>query len=366
MERNSIRPIAFYLPQFHPIPENDEWWGKGFTEWTNVVKARPLYKGHYQPHLPADLGFYDLRVPEVRQAQADLAREHGIEGFCYWHYWFAEKKLLERPFNEVLNTGKPNFPFCLAWANDTWSGIWHGDPERVLIEQTYGNLEDTKRHFYEVLPAFQDPRYLSVDGKPLFVIYKPEGLPEPQDFIHCWQELALTNGLKGIYFLGLQSSCWNYVQLDFDGEIVDTLGYFWSNFNHQESNTRIYRLFQKLTKRDYYSVIRRIRKRPKIYSYQDAIDFGLPEVDPALDQYPVVIPNWDNTPRSNVRGVVLHGSTPELFRIQLEKAVAQVNERPAEKQLIFIKSWNEWAEGNYLEPDQQYGTAYLRVIKETL
>ena len=141
------RLIAFYLPQFHPIPENDQWWGRGFTEWTNVGKARPLFRGHYQPRLPADLGYYDLRVPEVREAQAELARNAGIEGFCYYHYWFGGKRLLERPFTEVINSGKPRFPFCLCWANQTWSGVWHGAPERVLIEQTYPGREDCVKHF---------------------------------------------------------------------------------------------------------------------------------------------------------------------------------------------------------------------------
>jgi len=152
----TARLIAFYLPQFHPIPENDNWWGKGFTEWTNVAKARPLFRKHYQPHVPADLGFYDLRLPEVRAAQAVMARSVGIEGFCYWHYWFAGKRLLERPFNEVLKSGEPDFPFCLGWANQTWTGIWHGAPNRILIEQTYPGRADYEKHFHALLEAFHD------------------------------------------------------------------------------------------------------------------------------------------------------------------------------------------------------------------
>ena len=168
---NKPRLIAFYLPQFHPIPENDEWWGRGFTEWTNVAKAVPLFRGHYQPHFPADLGFYDLRVPEVREAQAAMAKAYGIEGFCYYHYWFGHgRRLLERPFNEVLSSGKPDFPFCLCWANDTWTGIWHGAPNKVLIEQRYPGVEDYKAHFYALLDAFRDPRYMTVDGKKIFII----------------------------------------------------------------------------------------------------------------------------------------------------------------------------------------------------
>jgi lipopolysaccharide biosynthesis protein len=177
------RIIAFYLPQFHPIPENDAWWGTGFTEWTNTTKAKPLFPGHYQPHVPADLGFYDLRVPETREAQASMARSYGVEAFCYHHYWFAGKRLLERPLAEVLQSGRPAFPFCLCWANQTWSGVWHGAPDRILVEQTYPGEEDHRVHFSALLPAFTDKRYLLVDGKPLFVVYDPWEIPEPQPCI---------------------------------------------------------------------------------------------------------------------------------------------------------------------------------------
>ena len=202
-----IRAIAFYLPQYHPTKENDEWWGKGFTEWTNVAKARPLFKGHIQPHIPADLGFYDLRLSESREAQAALAQKYGIEGFCYWHYWFGNgKRLLERPFNEVLKSGKPDFPFCLAWANHSWmKKLW--DPnatfkDKLLMEQTYPGDDDIKAHFYTVLPAFQDKRYITVNGCPLFLIYAPLDYKEVSRFIEMWRSLALQNGLKGIYFVG--------------------------------------------------------------------------------------------------------------------------------------------------------------------
>src|SRR5664280_2947039 len=195
--------IAYYLPQFHPIPENDLWWGKGFTEWTNVGKAKPLYNGHYQPRIPADLGYYDLRVPEVREAQSELAKLYGIEGFCYWHYWFGHgKRLLERPFNEVLKSGKPDFPFCLSWANETWKGFSHGLKNRnILIEQLYTGKDDYEAHFYEVLPALKDKRYMSIDGKPVFMIYMPHQLPDPRSFIDLWQNLSVKNGLDGMFFI---------------------------------------------------------------------------------------------------------------------------------------------------------------------
>ena len=191
------RVLAFYLPQFHPIPENDEWWGRGFTEWRNVAKARPLYGRHYQPRIPADLGMYDLRVPETRAAQADLARAYGVEAFCYWHYWFAGRRILERPFNDVLRMKEPNFPFCLAWANQTWTGIWHGLHDKILIEQTYPGREDYIAHFRAVLPAFLDDRYVRVDGKPLFYVYVPKELPNSREFTDLWRELALEAGFNG-------------------------------------------------------------------------------------------------------------------------------------------------------------------------
>jgi len=193
------RLIAFYLPQFHPIPENDQWWGPGFTEWTDVAKAKPLFPGHYQPHIPADLGFYDLRVPETRAAQAELARKAGIEGFCYWHYYFAGKRLLERPFNEVLASGEPDFPFCLGWANHKWVGR-----QGLLIDQTYPGPADHEAHFYSVLPAFHDRRYIRVKNKPLFLIFYPKGLPDAKAFIDQWQNLAVKNGLEGIHFVANQ------------------------------------------------------------------------------------------------------------------------------------------------------------------
>jgi lipopolysaccharide biosynthesis protein len=201
-----VKVVAFYLPQFHPIPENDEWWGKGFTEWTNVGKAKPLFKGHYQPRVPADLGYYDLRMPEIREAQATMAKEAGIYGFCYWHYWFGDgKQLLERPFNEVLTSGKPDFPFCLGWANESWEEkSWNANDaktNRLLIEQKYPGKEDNDLHFFSLLNAFKDKRYIRVNGKPVFLIYKPEKYKDIHFFIEQWNHLARINGLEGSILL---------------------------------------------------------------------------------------------------------------------------------------------------------------------
>ena len=219
------RVIAFYLPQFHPIPENDKFWGRGFTEWTNVAKAKPLFRGHYQPRIPADLGFYDLRLPEVREAQAAMASDAGIEGFCYWHYWFGNgKKLLERPFEEVLSSGQPDFPFCLAWANHDWTTkTWqNGGRKEMIVQQTYPGEKDHISHFNYVLPAFLDHRYIKVDGKPLFLILEPYYFKGLTLFMDLWRKLAVEHGLKGIYFVGMGNST-STVKKNGDGTVERVL-----------------------------------------------------------------------------------------------------------------------------------------------
>lgn len=354
------RLIAFYLPQFHPIPENDRWWGKGFTEWINVAKARPLFRGHYQPHIPADLGFYDLRVPETRLAQAEMAQAHGIEGFCYWHYWFAGQRLLERPFNEVLSSGKPDFPFCLAWANQSWTGVWHGAPDRILVEQTYPGDKDYEAHFYAVLPAFTDSRYLKVAGKPVFLVYHPRGLPDAKRFTDYWRELALKVGLKGLYFVGVAPQAWPPDIHGFDATVVSNLAEI---IAHLDPLFRLERIARKKLGTSIQKIVKKIYQRPSIYLYEQVIKYALPPLDEDSVQYPCVIPNWDNTPRSGINGVVFHKSSPDLFRIHLKQAIAQVAPRAPEQRLVFIKSWNEWAEGNYLEPDQRFGLAYLKALQ---
>ena len=214
------RIIALYLPQFHPIPENDKWWGAGFTEWTNVAKAKPLFRGHLQPRIPADLGFYDLRLPEVRELQASLAKESGIEGFCYYHYWFGRgRQLLERPFNEVVACGRPDFPFCLCWANHTWSNkTWERksaiQKDSVLIEQQYPGVEDDIAHFNSLLAAFKDRRYMTVDGKLLFVLYNPYDMPHVERFMETWRKLARENGLPGFHFVGMTPSTLTFKQME--------------------------------------------------------------------------------------------------------------------------------------------------------
>ncbi|MBJ6751580.1 glycosyltransferase WbsX family protein [Geomonas anaerohicana] len=364
-QQRKARVIGFYLPQFHPIPENNAWWGPGFTEWTNTAKAKPLFGGHVQPHLPADLGFYDLRVSETREAQAELAQEYGIEGFCYWHYWFAGKRLLERPFNEVLALGRPGLPFCLGWANDSWTGVWHGCPGRMLIEQTFPGPEDEKAHFEAMLPAFTDERYITVEGKPLFFVYNPPNLPDQRRFTDHWRELAVKAGLKGIYFVGNANTMrWVPEEHGFDAVVPHNPG-FTTHWVFNKPPTKLDDFSMKLTGKNLKELWRGWFPTPNRMDYEEYIKIALAPLQ-RDNQFPCVVPNWDNTPRCGVRGYVLTGSTPELFRRHLRDAIAQVAERDPDKRIIFLKSWNEWAEGNYVEPDQEFGRGWLNACKQEL
>lgn len=351
------RLIAYYLPQFHPIKENDEWWGKGFTEWTNTAKARPRFPGHYQPHVPADLGFYDLRLPEARNAQAELASHYGIEAFCYYHYWFGNnRRLLQRPFNEVLATGQPNFPFCLCWANDTWSGIWHGTPDRILMKQEYPGPDDDQNHFATLLPAFKDPRYLSLAGKPVLVVWRPFGFPDPKATVYRWREMADKAGLTGLYMIGIYRP---------GSPAPEAIGFDASIYNHNPP-LRDWGDWRNPVKLAYNRCLRKLGV-PTLYHYEQAITYFLPDTLPAT-RYPSVIHNWDNTPRSGANGLVFHGSTPALFGKALRKAF-DLTRTPAHAEngrFVFLKSWNEWAEGNHLEPDLRDGHAFLEVIQNEL
>ncbi len=348
------RVIAFYLPQFHPTPENDLWWGKGFTEWTNVAKAKPLFPGHDQPRFPADLGYYDLRVPETRVAQAELARRYGVEAFCYWHYWFGGKRLLHRPFEEVLAAKEPDFPFCLAWANQSWTGIWHGAPDRMLMEQVYDSGKDDDAHFRVLSRAFMDPRYLRVDGKPLFIVYDPKGLPDSRRTTDRWRELALRDGHPGLYLLALiqRSAPWDPRGLGFDGAVLSNQSRILAERESLHGESLPIRWQRDLRGRV-----------PNLFDYRDAMRFFLSRKPVDYPCYPCVVPNWDNSPRSGKSAMIFHNSTPELFRIHAGEAFEMVQGLPPSERLVFVKSWNEWAEGNYVEPDLRYGHGYLQVIK---
>ncbi|MCE5324676.1 glycoside hydrolase family 99-like domain-containing protein [bacterium] len=361
-QQRKVRIIAHYLPQYHPIPENDEWWEKGFTEWTHVTRAKPLFRGHKQPKFPADLGYYDLRLPESRIAQAELARQYGIEGFCYWHYWFAGRRILETPFSEVLESGVPDFPFCLAWANHSWSAAWVGLPDKVFLEQTYPGPKDYEAHFYALLPAFNDHRYITVDGKPLFIVFRPTHLPEPRQFADQWHCLAEKSGLKGIFIMGIccspwDMSSWTPGDYGFDGCLTTTgLSPTGSSLLHNNEEITLDKL--KIAIRSFF-------KRPVIHDYTKCVSNAF-SPSPLPDYcFPAVLSNWDNTPRHGFsRGLVYRGCTPEAFRKHLRDGIDKVIERPIDHRLVFIRSWNEWAEGNYLEPDHEYGRAFLTVVSD--
>ncbi len=352
----SVRILSFYLPQYHPIPENDEWWGKGFTEWTNTAKARPLYRGHHQPNVPADLGFYDLRLPEAREAQAILAKTYGIHGFAYWHYWFGDgRTLLEKPFLEIMRLGKPDLPFCMAWANQTWTGTWHGLKNKILIQQTYPGREDEIHHFHYLLPAFHDPRYIRVHDKPVFIIFNPESLPDSKAFTARWNEMAIKEGLPGIYFIGIRYLGWDHRADGFNAKTIHQPIHYLEIYEHHLLH-KIRNAFRR----------RLTGAIPLVADYGRLIRSYNFHRFPDQDFIPSVVPNWDNTPRSGRRGYVFQCSTPELFRDHLRQAIRFVRERPESDGLLFIKSWNEWAEGNYLEPDLRWGHSYLQAVRDAL
>lgn len=366
--------LAYYLPQYFPIPENDYWWEPGFTEWTNVTKAKPLFKGHNQPRFPLDLGYYDLRVSETREAQASLAYEYGIYGFCYYNYWFGDGKvILDRVSKEVLESGKPDFPFCFCWANESWKGVWFGaDNQQILIEQQYLGENDYVNYFYYLLDFFKDERYIKVDGKPLFQIYKVSDIPDLTIFVNTFRDLALKEGFPGIYLVGGIPSTdltWDPRKFNLDavvGSEFSAMRYWKENIIRPRSQ-----FFQHLLDRlkgRIFPVEKDFekRKKPVVIEYEDAISHLITELEFDYPFFPVCIHDWDNSPRSTSRSLILHNSTPELFRKHLKKGLEKVKHLPESERFVFLKSWNEWGESNALEPDKKWGHAYLKVIKEEL
>lgn len=377
------RVIAYYLPQFHPIPENDKYWGKGFTEWTNVAKAKPLFKGHYQPRIPADLGFYDLRLPEVREQQAQMAREAGIEGFCYWHYWFGNgKRLLQRPFNEVVQSGKPNFPFCLAWANHSWkTSTWeNGGKDRMIVEQRYLGEEDYTMHFQEVLPSFRDKRYITIEDKPLFAIFDPYNFRDVSNFIKTWQRLAKENGLKGIYFIVICNST-STLQRNADGTLKRVTPNLQSservyndllNLGFDGINSFGKSRAEMLCMGKYARIAKKLLHQYLPFLPTHCIDyekitqhFFAPE-DSWQNVYPSIFPQWDRTPRAGSSEGVYIKATPTSFKKHIQDALNVIKNKDVQHQILFLRSWNEWGEGNYVEPDLKYGHGFLDAIQETI
>ncbi len=374
------RVIAYYLPQFHPVPENDKFWGKGFTEWTNVAKAKPLFKGHIQPRIPADLGFYDLRLAEVRKEQAELAKEAGIEGFCYWHYWFGNgKQVLEMPFNEVVKTGEPDYPFCLGWANHDWTTkTWDKGKSlstaTTIFKQEYPGVEDHISHFNALLPAFKDHRYITVDGKLLFAIFGAKGFKNVKEFMTIWNKLAKENGLNGFHFVALVPSV-PELGLDKLKNINDVIrdNFKWyyeqgfdaiNSINLKYAEVKTGGMFHKA----FYAFVRRMTFLSAVerYDYLKIMQNYYTEVDKDENVYPQLLAGWDRSPRSGEKAIVYYNSNPTTFKTAAKMAVDVVMNKDEQHRIIFLNSWNEWGEGAYMEPDQEFGKGKIEALRSVL
>jgi lipopolysaccharide biosynthesis protein len=357
-----VKTIAFHLPQFHPIDENNGWWGNGFTDWTNATKAMPLFSGHYQPHLPADLGFYDLRLPEARAAQAELASEYGIHGFCYYHYWFNGRRLLERPVDEILTSGEPVFPFCFCWANENWSRRWDGREHEILIEQNY-SAEDDINHIRSLIPAFADSRYIRIGGKPLFLVYRSTALPDPRATTDRWRREVDRAGLPGLYLIRVESH----------GEQIDPIehgfdaGLEFQPFSAAFWAARLHRF--KWWHRRTLGTRQQLFQKNSVLSYPKLVKAAIELPKPRYPWIRSACPSWDNTARRKEGGVIIHGSTPELFETWVRALTMQIKSTQYQngvERLLFINAWNEWAEGNHLEPCQRWGRAYLEALRRAI
>ncbi|WP_418263875.1 glycoside hydrolase family 99-like domain-containing protein [Flavobacterium faecale] len=364
-----IQFLAYYLPQFHPIPENDNWWGKGFTEWTNVTKAKPLFKGHYQPILPADLGFYDLRVPEVQIQQAELAKEYGVDGFIYYQYWFGNgKMLLERPAESMLKNKKIDIPFCFCWANETWKGIWHGlDNPDVLMRQTYQGEQGYRDYFNYLTPFFKDERYIKVDNKPMFHVFRLDDIPDLKLFINVFNEMAIECGFEGVYFVATGNvSSMNVLENE---SVYGVVGV--DIFNDIRYNQKTYFDRQSILGRienKIYTIVGYTngvgkRLKPLILDYAKGVE-KLNVRFPHKKYISCVFPNWDNSARSGKKSLIFKNALPQAWQNHLTRAVNELKKNKTNPQFIILKSWNEWGEGNHLEPDQKFGFQRLEIVKK--
>lgn len=358
--------IAYYLPQFYPCEFNDKWYGKGFTEWTNVGKAKSLFAGHYQPKVPADLGYYDLRVPEVAEKQAELARESGVFGFAYWHYWWAGKMLLNMPAERMLETLKPDFPFMFAWANENWfKKLWDKDVKKdtLIMEQTYPGEEDNRAHFEYCLPFFKDKRYLTFDGKPMFLIYHPLNFPEVKSFIQQWDKWIKIEGVADSFY-------WMACAKD-GGEYENTVSLGFDAVNFSVGGERKgQRVYDNKFSIGYwmYSLkwhLNQLLSKPSTFDYNTIIKtIWVDEYDSKENVIPTVIPNWDHTPRSGSKGDVFIDATPNNFYKLAYNVLSKVRKKG--NKIVMLKSWNEWAEGNYMEPDIRFGKGFIEALNKAI
>ncbi len=343
-----VKLVAFYLPQFHPIPENDAAWGPGFTEWMQVARARPLYVGHRQPRLPRDLGFYDLRLPETRLAQSRLASEFGISAFCYYYYWFNGERLLERPLEEVLASGEPDFPFCICWANENWSRRWDGRESDVIIGQRYAD-GFARRFINDVIPILRDPRYLRFNGKPVLLVYRVRQIPHMREVIDIWRQECRDAGIGEVHLCGVRlPDIVDVHSLGFDAA-VDFPPHHIPLRNVTAALTGLDADFNGLAYDYDYAV--RSSLATKGFGYRKPVHRG-------------VMLAWDNTPRRGTAAHIAHGATPELYEKWLAGVLDQeLRNGPGDEAMIFINAWNEWAEGTNLEPDTEFGYGFLNATQ---
>jgi hypothetical protein len=350
------------LPQYYPFKENDEWWGKGFTEWTNVGKAKPLFRGHYQPKVPADLGYYDLRVPEVAEEQAELAREAGVIGFCYWHYWFGNgRTLLEMPIQRVLKTGKPDFPFCFSWANHSWldKAFNSTGTDKMLMEQLYPGEKDNEEHFYHCLDAFKDKRYMRYNGCPVFLIFDAVGLPNAKEFINQWNYLIKNEGVAEKFYFIANIFSESYFDLEINN------GFDCISLNAGRHSKIQYDLYHRILCWFRNNIDLSSITGPMLVDYNQLIKhIWDDEYDSRDDVVPTIIPNWDHTPRSGRKGTVYVNATPDNFERLSKKVFFYVMKK--QQKIVMLKSWNEWGEGNYMEPDLKYGRGFINALRNAI
>lgn len=354
-----MKAIAIHLPQFHPFPENDVWWGKGFTEWTNVVKATPRFTGHYQPHLPSDLGFYDLRLEETRIAQAELARAHGIFGFCYYHYWFNGKRLLHRPLDDMLKTKTPDFPFMLCWANENWTKRWDGLDNEVLVKQNYSLTDDEAHIRFLCEKYFSDVRYIRVDNKPFFIVYRPGLFPNVSKTLELWRDIAIKLGIGELY-IGYMHDSWLNLTLEntgFDCAIEPQPDF--GDLPPRLGLSRTNRFLSSL------GISRSPYLRDNIYDYAQYAE-KMMRREIVENRYPGITPMWDNSARRKTDATLFEGANPETYKKWLEHILWQYQKINCRNKFVFINAWNEWAEGNHLEPCQRWGLKYLEATKAAL
>ncbi len=374
-----MRPIAFYLPQFHAIPENDEWWGEGFTEWTNMKAATPLFDGHLQPRIPLDNNYYNLLDEKTMEWQVELAKKYGLYGFCFYHYWFNGHMLLEKPMEMMLNNPNINFPYMICWANEPWTNAWKADGnEKTLIAQHYGREKEWKQHFEYLLQFFKDKNYIVENNKPMLLIYRPEIIECLNEMLDYWNELAIEVGFSGIDFAYQQVS---YYLLDskdeshFKYRVEYQPGYARYDVQKQSAGLSQYLLpiktkirnivygFDKKAKTNLSSKLTRQK-----LSFEDYDELCQSIINRKADDEKSVagmFVDWDNTPRRGDRGRVCLGSTPEKFQHYMTEQIKNVNEN-YQNDMLFIFAWNEWAEGGYLEPDERNKYGYLEALKAAL